>query len=146
MKQIRGSKYSIDKKGRVLNTKTNIYLKEHVNSNGYMRYRLSINGVVRNFYTHRLLAECYLGLSEGDDVDHIDSDKTNNNLSNLRVCSTVENCNWGKQNKYNLPHHICYTSMKNRKDRYRYIRDGKALITSVDLNKVLKFKQEYEED
>ena len=52
-------------------------------------------------YGHRLIAETFLNLDITSNlvVDHIDGDKTNNALSNLRIVTQKENLNFAKQNK-----------------------------------------------
>lgn len=50
---------------------------------------LSKNGQVR---VHRLVAECFIGqIPEGMEINHIDGDKGNNNLSNLEIVTPKEN-------------------------------------------------------
>lgn len=59
---------------------------------GYLQVGL---GRIRNTaLVHRLVAEAFIPNSLGlRDVDHIDGDRTNNNLTNLRWVSHKENCN-----------------------------------------------------
>ena len=58
------------------------------NNAGYVL--ISIDG---HAYTlHTIVAETFLGKIEGKEVDHIDSDKTNNKLSNLQLISHKDNC------------------------------------------------------
>jgi len=65
-------------------------------SNGYVLVRVGMGhhlADVRGYaYEHRLVAERKLGrrLRRGEQVHHIDGDKTNNAASNLLVCSHAE--------------------------------------------------------
>lgn len=56
-------------------------------NNGYVR--TTIHG--KNEYVHRIVARVFLGEIEGMDVDHIDGNKENNNVSNLRILTHKEN-------------------------------------------------------
>lgn len=50
-----------------------------------------VNGKQRHFYVHRLLAEHYLPYRPGMQVNHIDGDRSNNNINNLEYVSLKEN-------------------------------------------------------
>ena len=53
------------------------------------------------YFLHRLAILYITGAYPVEDVDHIDGDKLNNRLCNLRACSTVEN-SWNRtKNKNN---------------------------------------------
>ena len=59
---------------------------------GYLQVHLS--GIHIPQLVHRLVAEAFIPNPLGlRDVDHIDGDRTNNNLTNLRWVSHKENCN-----------------------------------------------------
>ena len=59
---------------------------------GYLQVYLS--GIRIPQLVHRLVAEAFIPNPLGlRDVDHIDGDRTNNNLTNLRWVSHKENCN-----------------------------------------------------
>lgn len=61
--------------------------------NGYLVVNLIKDKKATQFYIHRLLALTFIDEVEGKPfVNHIDGDKTNNNLSNLEWCSNLENC------------------------------------------------------
>lgn len=86
--------YIIERDGTIMNTKTNQILIHSI-GNGKRRYKvvnLCRNGKRYTCYIHRLLAECYIPREVGKDtVDHIDRNKLNNDLSNLRWVNKSEN-------------------------------------------------------
>ena len=62
------------------------------NGNGYQYVSLCKDGKRVNSYVHRLVAEAFLPHSETENVvDHIDHDKRNNGVRNLRLVTQVEN-------------------------------------------------------
>ena len=61
---------------------------------GYCAVRLRKTGEKRitNFLVHRLVAECFIkNVGKKPEVDHIDTNKKNNNVENLRWCWHLEN-------------------------------------------------------
>lgn len=68
------------------------YMKCKKGKNGYLRICLSKNGKGKTFLVHRLVYTVFNGtIAEGYEIDHIDGDKTNNNLRNLRAVTPREN-------------------------------------------------------
>lgn len=75
--------------GKVMNYKSRI-MKPAIDKKGYKRVALSKENKLSTYKVHRLVAQHFLGNSELI-VDHIDHDRSNNNLSNLRYVNAREN-------------------------------------------------------
>ena len=78
---------------QVYSIKRNMYLKNTLNNVGYLRVRLYNKCKGTTFGIHRL---CYMCNNPTDDItnfeiDHIDNDRTNNNIENLRKATRSEN-------------------------------------------------------
>lgn len=85
--------YSVSNLGRVRNDNTYLLLKGGLTC-GYYKVRLSKNNEVKDFLIHRLVYCAFNDLKtipEGYVVDHIDGDKLNNKLENLRLLTESEN-------------------------------------------------------
>lgn len=79
--------YSISDTGRVRSKDGNI-LKPRDNGRGY----LNINVNNKTYYIHRLVADAFLTtITSKDQVNHIDGNKLNNNISNLEWVTAKEN-------------------------------------------------------
>lgn len=64
-------------------------LKAGMKSNGYMQVCL---GRGKNRYVHRLVAEAFIPNPENKpEIDHVDGDRVNNNVANLRWVNRSEN-------------------------------------------------------
>lgn len=85
--------YEIFEDGSVYSHKTHTKLKPLINTNGYLKYHLYNNGKMTNKYVHILVAEHFLFRenTEESEIDHIDRDKNNNHVSNLRYVTPKKN-------------------------------------------------------
>ena len=83
--------YRVTRDGKVFAEHLGKFLKPYSNGIGYQAVKLIINGVRKQFYVHRLVAKEYLGDPTDMVVNHIDGDKTNNNVENLEICTQKEN-------------------------------------------------------
>ena len=92
-KKIFNYHYSISSYGRIRNDETLLLLSPSL-TNGYQKVRLSSNGIVKDFQVHYLVY-CIFNeidsIPKGYIIDHIDANKTNNKLENLRLLSLSEN-------------------------------------------------------
>jgi hypothetical protein len=67
-------------------------MKAFPSRTGYQRVSLVLNGKIKSTYVHALVCEAFIGpRPKGHEVDHIDGDKRNNVLLNLRYISHRDN-------------------------------------------------------
>lgn len=99
--------YEVSTLGRVKNIKTNKIMKLN-NKGGYLSISL-VNYLERkSFKVHRLVALAFIqNLENKSDVNHIDKNKHNNNISNLEWSTRAENNLHGKLN-------VIITTNKNK--------------------------------
>lgn len=68
------------------------YLKCSVMNRGYRYFQIHRKGTRKNYLIHHLVAELFIGeRPDGLVIDHIDRDKLNNKLENLRYITIKEN-------------------------------------------------------
>ena len=93
------TRYVILSCGWVYNTETQRYMKGGKDSDGYHIISLSLNGKKHTRKIHRLVAEAFIPNPENlPEVDHIDTDKWNNEMSNLEWVTTSENIHRASMN------------------------------------------------
>jgi hypothetical protein len=95
--------YEVSNTGKVKSLKRNIILKPFPDSWGYPTVTLRNNGMRRDPKVHILVAESFMpSKPEGIQIDHIDRNKQNNCVNNLRYCTQSENrYNLNPQNRLN---------------------------------------------
>ena len=103
--------YQISNKGRVRDEESNRVYKGGVNANGYPVFKM--------IPIHRLVAEVFIPNPDNKPiVDHIDTNKTNNDVNNLRWVTQEENMR-NEQTRENL---------HKGKERNRNMRKANSLI------------------
>jgi len=95
MKEIAGfpGYYATDD-GRIISNKRSKQreLKQSVNKKtNYLYVQVMKDNKAYTRHVHKLVALAYFGEHDGLHVDHIDRDRTNNNVSNLRIVTRSEN-------------------------------------------------------
>lgn len=92
--------YQVSNLGRVTRVTTNRILKSSKHVSGYLMVNLSKNSVTSHQRIHRLVAQAFIPNPENKpDINHVDEDKTNNNVNNLEWSTRKENCNHGTRNE-----------------------------------------------
>lgn len=66
-------------------------LSAAIGTNGYYGVVLRRDGQSFSKMVHRLVAETFIGVPDNVEVDHIDYNKLNNQVSNLQILSHVDN-------------------------------------------------------
>lgn len=96
--------YSISNLGRVRSDRFSRYLKPQLNGWGYERVAFpdkEISYGTKALFVHKLVYEHFIGeIQEGNVIDHIDKNKVNNRVDNLRQISWAENIRNSYHHKY----------------------------------------------
>lgn len=121
-RRFRDTDYQVFKDGTVIGPR-GIPLKGDTNASGYNQITISIDGVRRKFYRHRMVAECWIPNPDNKpEVAHLDDIKLNCESDNLEWATRAENsCKYAFVRKLT-------------KDNVIYIKDGlKRGVTASSL-------------
>ena len=109
--------YEVSNFGNVrkkLNTGEYKHIKGSIMNRGYKYIQLKRENKRTNFLIHHYVAKCFIGdRPDKYDIDHIDRNKLNNHVSNLRYCTHKENCYNADRIRIELP-----MDMENRREAY----------------------------
>jgi hypothetical protein len=120
--------YQISNLGNVRNIQTGKILKPNIGTTGYYFVNLYLEGKAKSIKIHRLVAKYFIpNLNNKKEIDHIDNNTLNNNISNLRWCNRSEN-NKNKDKKEGCTSKFLGVSYvkRNGKWRARIKRGGKT--------------------
>ena len=116
--------YSVNRHGDIYSEKYGKLFAKCKNSHGYVCVILRKNGIRYSKKVHRLVAETFLPNPENKrEVNHIDGNKSNNELSNLEWVTSSENTR-----------HAVNVGLISRK-RMRIIETGEEFPSAVDCAK-----------
>lgn len=88
--------YKISNFGNIISLKNKYkkYLKKCYNKAGYQIVILRKDNKSKHFYVHRLVAQTFISNPDNKPhIDHINTDRTDNRVENLRWVTHKENCN-----------------------------------------------------
>ena len=86
--------YSISNFGNVKNNTTGRILKPFFSGSGYKANIIVNDQGRKKFNIHRWVGKMFLNnFDESKDIDHIDRNKLNNRIENLRWCDRITNLN-----------------------------------------------------
>ena len=110
--------YQISNTGKVKNITTRTILKEQRNHNGYYRVGLCYNKIRSFYYIHRLMAKAFIVNPDNKpQVDHIDNNKMNDSVNNLRWATHQENqMKKQKTTKHTTSKYICWVTSHKKKE------------------------------
>ncbi len=115
------SNYSVSTDGMVRNDKTGRILKPALTHNGY--YRVDLNGKLCR--VHTLVAETYIDNPNNyNQVNHIDGNKTNNNVDNLEWCTCSQNLLHAYKNGFKS---VNYENIKEPRPILQLSLDGEVI-------------------
>ena len=96
-KQYLDTQYEVSNLGNVRNKNTKVVLSQEDTGNGYLCVGLQMDkGVYKMTRVHRMVAMAFLEFQrteERNEVDHINGNKSDNSVDNLRWCTHKENMN-----------------------------------------------------
>ena len=96
-KQYLDTQYEVSNLGNVRNKNTKVVLSQEDTGNGYLCVGLQMDkGVYKKTRVHRMVAMAFLEFQrteERNEVDHINGNKSDNSVDNLRWCTHKENMN-----------------------------------------------------
>jgi len=120
--------YEVNEYGIVRNVKSKKIVRGYIEKNGYVRMRFEnkcLGGVVRTT-AHRLVAEAFIPNPDNlSEVNHIDSNRANNHVSNLEWVSHSENMKHAYV--HNRMPHLHTNHIKARKQ----ITNGTEIFESI---------------
>ena len=140
--------YMIFEDGMVVNKHGRV-LKPNLNGSGYYQVTLYKNGNIISKRIHRLVGEAYLDNPENKPcIDHIDGDRLNNDLSNLRWATSSENSQNTKIRNDNTSgtKNIHWHKQNNRWSYEKKINGILHQKYDKDLETLKEYKKNYEEN
>lgn len=139
--------YQVSNLGRVKSLRYDRIMKLRTDYRGYLDVLISVKSKTKRYKVHRLVAEAFIPNPNNlPQVNHIDENKQNNNLTNLEWCTNEYNNHYGTVYKRRIK-----TRIKNMEEGYNKSRRTKQsnynlwtsrAISQFSLNK--EFIKSYE--
>ena len=95
------NKYAANEDGEIIHVKLGKPRKGYLNNIGYLLFTIYLEkNKNKKYLSHRFVFECFHGLIEkNNQINHINSIKTDNRLKNLESVTTSENCSKAAKNR-----------------------------------------------
>lgn len=131
-----GRLYSVDreivKSNGVLQPRKGKEISLHKNKDGYLMAKLCRGGKYTTAKIHRIVAEAFIRkIEDGEEVNHINFDRSDNRVSNLEICTHRENVYYA----INANRHISRTGgnsgSKNPKSRKVKILENGLIFSFI---------------
>lgn len=120
----RGNIRSVERRDSIGRKVGGRILKPRCRRDGYLEVGLCKNGMKKNKYAHRLVAEAFVPNPESlPEINHIDEVKDNNNVENLEWCTREHNLNHGTRN-----------------ERAAQVQSKKVRAINIETGEVIRFK------
>lgn len=125
IKDIKGwEDYTIDTNGNIFSKRKNKYLKQTINKYGYCKVTLQKDKYKKMYSVHRLVAETFIeNINNYPCVNHIDSNRTNNNVQNLECVTYKQNMEHAVKN-HRFDNMAKINREKMKKNKIYLISDG----------------------
>lgn len=92
-------------------------IKAYDNGTGYLQVKTMVNGITHRKYLHVLVWEAFNGeVPVGFEIDHLDNNKTNNRLDNLRLITRKDNMHKMFEHNPHVYNNLVQYKVNNRKD------------------------------
>lgn len=131
-------RYQVSNFGNVKNKLTGKLFKNSIQKDGYrsVKFRNRLEGLNLNIRTHRLVARAFLvpineEFDETKQVNHIDGNKSNNNVTNLELVTCRENSIHAKMTGLNKNYGITHGNSKLTMDQVEQIKIENGSCKSI---------------
>lgn len=128
--------YKINTLGEIYNIKRNKKISTYIGIDCYEHCVLYRNGRRYRKRVHRLMGKAFLGNPQV--VDHIDHNKSNNKLTNLRGCSHKDNIMREREKVLKPKSIICINRKTNERYLVKSMREAER-STGVDRHRIKTF-------
>lgn len=92
--------YAVNRKGVIKRVDKNKIVTQYLHYKGYLQVDLHKDNKRIHKYVHRIVAEAFIeNPNNYTQINHIDENKTNNNVENLEWCTPKYNMNYGTRIK-----------------------------------------------
>lgn len=118
-------------RGKIDLSKAYLMQQNKIDKYGYKQIRISINGKGKYMGLHIIIAETFLRRpSSLHQVDHIDRNRLNNHIENLRFVTVSENA----KNRNNIPHNKMTLQVEKENEEKKIYKSLEEAYTHPNLN------------